>query len=230
MAVHANLIDEPFPAHVTAQGEVEAWAQAAFAKHKDQTLRWKATKARAQSAPSVPKHIDGERAVAKVAPVDVGSAPTQDVHYTLAVQAELDHHDHGRSWHITTSNATRTVTLSMQHHATLWCMDGGDMANATYVGVSACYPSADPVLNRDASQQWVRPSDATVRPANNTELCVTNTALEPVGGSHLFLAPCDGRLQQHYSWQGKGVVQPGAGAGVMYYGDALMVVVVADRK
>jgi len=230
MAVHANVIGEPFPSHVQRQGDVEAYVSAAFAEHKQRTLRWRATKALSQSAPSVPKHVDGRPAIAKVAALDVGAAPGRDARYELAVQAELDHHDHGRSWHITTANGTASVTLSMKHHETLWCMDGGAMDNGTFVGVSACYPSADPVLNRDPSQQWVRPSDATIRPANNTDLCITNTALEPVGGSHLFLAPCDGRLQQHYSWQGAGVVQPGAGAGVMYYGDALMVIVVADRK
>lgn len=46
------------------------------------------------------------------------------------------------------------------------------------ISVSLCYPSYDPVKNRDPTQQWVWGEDAMVRPYADQSLCLDTTYLE----------------------------------------------------
>ena len=75
-------------------------------------------------------------------------------------------------------------------------------------GVAHCYPSANPLTNRDPAQQWVWEKDSTVRPAADKRLCLTTRVLEddPI----IRLETCDGRAEQHWSYDGPA---PGGGNG-----------------
>lgn len=68
------------------------------------------------------------------------------------------------------------------------------------------------------AQSWILKPDATLRPAVDETLCVTNTEFQN-GDPSVRLSPCVGSVNQHWAYHGPA---PGNdGMGMLYFGDAL---------
>jgi phospholipase C len=226
MEVHANLAGVPFPSHVQRQGDVEAWVRPHYAMHSDRTHAWKHSKRQSQSASVVKK----ERGVPSQSKI-----PQQEsnMYVALGPQQTLPLADSfSKSIDPVTNKSTININVLKpgDNETRVYCLDGGDMTEGTFIGISLCYPSADVKTNRDPAQQWVNYPDSSMRPFSNQSLCVDNTYLMPEGGQEMFLAPCDGRVSQSYAWHGwKGPVI-GFGSNDIMFGDTAYHIAVMGRK
>eukprot|EP00026_Physarum_polycephalum_P004061 Phypoly_transcript_04078.p1 GENE.Phypoly_transcript_04078~~Phypoly_transcript_04078.p1 ORF type:complete len:433 (+),score=83.47 Phypoly_transcript_04078:791-2089(+) len=109
-------------------------------------------------------------------------------------------------WNLNNASSVSYCTLSVDDNT--YCLDYNSV-NYT-VGVTPCYPSNNPVTNRDPEQQWLWGTDAMIRPSFNLSLCLTTHY--PQGDPHMFLEDCDiENVQQHFAWQGQTNMGPGSG-------------------
>jgi phospholipase C len=246
MEVHANLAGVPYPEHIVKQGDVEAWVQHHFRLHVDRTMAWKASKVDSQSA-SLTKREAGAPATSKRAAQlhHDGSdrkkkkLPKQDKRYLVTLQP-LQVKVTARAWNVWLDKEENKVVFSInittydkkekKHVKKLYCLDHGATQEASFIGISLCYPSSNPKLNRDPSQQWTIASDSSYRPYRNQTLCMDNTYFSSEGGIELFLNTCNSGMSQSYSWQGSDSVQPGAGANDIDYGDGGIRIAVVERE
>eukprot|EP01087_Luapelamoeba_hula_P012766 TRINITY_DN3597_c0_g1_i1.p1 TRINITY_DN3597_c0_g1~~TRINITY_DN3597_c0_g1_i1.p1 ORF type:complete len:671 (+),score=71.01 TRINITY_DN3597_c0_g1_i1:232-2013(+) len=185
--VHAHLAGVPVPKdEVTKQGHVNEWQQRHYAIHAHKTAHWKQTKVD-------PRYT----LICRPGPVET---PTKWI---------------ANSWNITKGRTVHYNTFPLRNfkdQTTQMCLDYGQgkPEPGRLLGVSACYPSADPDMNRDPGQQWVLAPDATIRPAADGSLCLTTNFLQG-DTDHVRLQRCaDSNAQQHWSYGG---AAPGNGRG-----------------
>ena len=154
-------------------------SQRFFHHHISNTLRWKDSKAQSE--------------------------------YRLVLKPYPDSKDTYFYWDVNKGSQVSWATISVRKLSNHLCLDYSVNSSSTEllfappkagnpVGVSECYPSSNPDINRDPAQQWVWEDDATVRPAADKRLCLATDALEKDGGSKgtAFLQVCDGRAEQHW--------------------------------
>jgi hypothetical protein len=93
------------------------------------------------------------------------------------------------------------------------------MEDGVNVTALPCYPSWHPDSNSDPSQHWLWQADATVRPAQRPDLCLTVVNVLPsnMAGGFVQLQPCVDAVTQHFAWHGPGVGE--SGKGWIYMGD-----------
>lgn len=207
MTVLSHLNGIPFPHHIKAQKDVSHWVGVHFNNHKKRTSHWKksklvdATNYKVVCQPLASSDwIDRSWTVNHVSGISFMTVSTRK----LVGQTEsstTDKHNH----------TIITTTASIPY-----CLDAGNAAEKTVVGVSVCYPSPSPLHNRDTSQHWVWHPDATFRPSANPNLCLTNHL--HVGRLEVTLERCEDKVNQHWAYHGRA---PGDGGnGAIYFGDA----------
>eukprot|EP01113_Clastostelium_recurvatum_P048518 TRINITY_DN885_c0_g1_i1.p1 TRINITY_DN885_c0_g1~~TRINITY_DN885_c0_g1_i1.p1 ORF type:complete len:683 (-),score=96.84 TRINITY_DN885_c0_g1_i1:346-2313(-) len=139
-----------------------------------------------------------------------------DSPYTLLIRNSGDGPFLKHTWDVNRSQNVPFFTISLRNSSL--CLSYSTLSSGSLLGVSDCYPSATPSLNRDTQQQWLWDDDATVRPYADRTYCMTNAIDKmPVGDQRVFLTLCDGSVEQHWAWYG-----PAAGngdSGYIYYGD-----------
>lgn len=192
MGVNAHLAGVPHPRHITTQGEVGAWVQEHHTRHREHTLRWKASKR-------------------------AGAAP-----FELRLQAQQEQAFATRIFFVATNATARpgVQTISATVDNATWCWDS---QNGTVVTVSLCQPSRDVIYNRDPFQQWAVLSDASVRPAHNSTLCVTSRYAQNTSDTQLYLRQCGGagsddQVGQRFAWMWD-APEPSGGAANFQWGD-----------
>lgn len=233
--VHSNVAGVPYPDHIKTQGSISEWLQDAFAVHKKRTAAWKASK-KELGGTMRPKKVPRSKHAKPV----TASAPVMSTALTVMCEPFIGMTPPylASNWSVSLNNTAKFRTISTPVQAlgrtTQFCLDGGDMTSGARVGISHCYPSADPAVNRDVSQQWVRVG-GTIRPFQNQDLCLANTCLDdsPTAGlkSHISLAPCTDSLAQHWAWQGGAPGNVGyADEGMLANGDAIYAMVVDWNK
>lgn len=195
MTVHAGLNGHEFPHHIREQRHVGDWVHGAFHHHKHTTAHWKHTKANVHAPRFGADHFH------------VIVQPTFNKSYdslTWRVNVPTN-----KSWAETHPQMTVSIDLEVNSSSSAdktekvkFCLDSGLGINGTHVGVSRCYPSADPMINRDMAQLWVVEKDATIRPmVNRSSLCLTNAYFQ--GDTHAFLDVCvEGNVRQHWAYHG----------------------------
>jgi len=154
------------------------------------------------------------------------------------------------NWSVSMNNTTpfRTVSIAVapspEAKPVRYCMDAGDLesypAPATgavgHVGLSLCYPDANPTNNRDRSQQWVHTA-GTLRPFHRQDLCLTSACLAISAGARgpggrmaqpVTLEPCNpAQFNQHFAWQGPSAGNSGnQDEGMLSQGDSIFALVV----
>jgi phospholipase C len=174
MSVHANVLGEEFPSHITTQGQMAEWAQAKFYQHVDITQQWKESKKQGWKGIKDPS----------LGTIQVIVAPNSHPGWISV------------DWIYNRNTTVPYITLSIIDNI---CMDY-NLTTLT-VGVSVCYPSAAPATNRDTSQHWVWGKDALVRPYSSQDLCLSTSFLS--NDPHIYLRPCNyDDASQHWAWQG----------------------------
>jgi len=188
MTLHANLLGEEFPTHITSQGQVAEWVQEKFRTHSEITQKWKQSKAQKWQSAATASNYD----------VVVAPGQTQWV---------------STDWAINQNISVPYVTLSILTNTL--CLDY-EITNLT-VGVSLCYPSPYPATNRDPGQQWVWGQDAMVRPYAYPSLCLATSVLEGNPQAYLAKCNFDD-ISQHFAWQGGEIPAIGKGSGSIGFG------------
>jgi phospholipase C len=203
MSVNAHLAGVEYPAHITKQGAVAEWANTHFHHHREKTLAWKRSK---PTHPETTSNI-----TARIVP-DMIKVPD-------AVTC---------TWEVR-RNFTRVPfdTITLNAYNKTFCLDvpsatprAGDV-----VGLSLCYPTADPWNNRDITQQWYYTADYKMHPKADPGLCITTRWMQ-TGQNTLRLEECGAApvVTQSFSYQGTapgmaGGDGPNVGTHHIYHGD-----------
>eukprot|EP00041_Stephanoeca_diplocostata_P022889 m.552860 g.552860 ORF g.552860 m.552860 type:complete len:774 (+) comp22168_c0_seq14:39-2360(+) len=193
---------------LSKQGRVSAWVQSHVEAHKARTQAW----VDARVTPTFRVVCQPPRLPDTV---EDGWSPNTP---SVLVQKSM-HGEHAEA--ITIS----TVHLNVSE--TPFCLGvAGSHARSNpvhivpgaHATVLPCYPSVDPSLNIDPLQHWVMyGSDATIRPAHNTSLCLTAIDTLRRVVMPVTVETCDTRVQQRWAYHG---VAPGdSGGGQIMYGD-----------
>jgi len=111
-----------------------------------------------------------------------------------------------------------------------FCLEADKLVKGALVTVKPCFQSADPSKNLRSTQHWSWPGDATFRPSNAQNLCLTTplygsgsrSKAETEGNftSKVYLQPCSGDVSQHWAYHGSYPGEPNAG-GELMFGDDL---------
>lgn len=125
----------------------------------------------------------------------------QATEYKVVVRSGAESGWVSTTWQMNKNANVSYVTISVYDITPALCLEYNVSDPNTTVGVSDCYPSENPVTNRDKTQQWVWGNDATVRPYANSTLCLTTYVLE--GDYGMYLRPCRMvNVEQHFGWSG----------------------------
>ncbi len=218
VSAHLNLGDHTLstPQTPKRQGDVSTWLTERYDAHAERTIAWKQSKAEA----SARARGHGSR---NDSSQGYGGGKWLFGYCVECGPVSGEWADTG--WDINNPRNASGATVSSKkatHDGVPLCLDAHSAREGDVVLVTPCYPSADPVRNRDPAQRWVVMApeigeDATLRPRSNTSLCVTNHLYQ--GDKTLRLEACDGRVSQHWAWHGGA---PGNDhSGKLFFGDGL---------
>ena len=167
--MHAHITGDPEAAHVArtvsmkTQGHISGWLQSRFRDHAERTALWKQSK-RASAAATERTEISAT-ALVNDASLTVVTRPPSWKGFKATFSISFD-------------NKTTFQTINAHMGNDTLCLEWQG-TSPSRVGASLCYPSKDPSLNRDVDQHWVSHDDATVRPAKDATMCLTNERLAP---------------------------------------------------
>lgn len=236
--------------HVKTEGQVSETLVSMFEKHKSKTLAWKKSKTLENNVPHRSnKNDDGEEEEGqKNETYTIGMLPRglQQLRITSSWlfkynKTQTQHRSSSKPGFGSSSPAIvvehERATISTVIDGQRWCLDAGDLTIGAEFRVSHCYPSSNPMRNRDPSQNIMIRQDATIGPTNNASLCMTthlDQGMELPFKTKMTLEWCKNSMTQWFAYHGK-TANPSYGrltdgSGAIMWGDDTNELVVFKKK
>jgi hypothetical protein len=183
------------------QGEISEWFQSKVQSHLQRTVQWRISK---ESRLQVSVETEVQPA-----------SGWRDTTWTASPE-EI----------VVPIGAITTISTVLLRSPTSpdtpYCLDADGGEVGSVVAASICFPSANPSRNTDQDQQWIVSSDATIRFAHNTSMCLTAltvpTALLP-GVASATLQQCQPEaLEQRWSYHDQNVIEGCPDDGCLEFG------------
>lgn len=218
--ITANLADgsvTSHPSHLSTQGQVGDFMHNAFHTHRIRTLEWKASKLRHTNHRGLKENphpiiaetpYAGTDLIIRTSDYKKGvishsftlTKSNESNVWTIHVKVPKNQSD-GKLFGYNDALPNNRAMLSTEE----LCLDSNTMTEGDKVFVSKCYPHFEPNLNRDKYQQWIYGADATIRPYDNQQLCLSNnlyanSTSTSVSGT-VFIERCNPEsLYQHWGY------------------------------
>jgi len=189
VTVHANLVGETFPEHISTQGQVAEWTQRKFSEHKDNTQEWKNSK----ENPSV-----------SVVVVPDGSKLPLTISWYCNRNASV--------LHLTFSTTEEKTKLCLDYDITTNAV-GVSVCYPTQYPNTTIDPSQKWTWEEDST---IRPY--SYRNLCLSTLVVLRDVSANPDDAHLFLLPCNDDVGQRWAWHGGPVPETGKKKGKLSMG------------